>query len=326
VPGAFYCTWSEIFLAIPDFMGYMRTLKRSDWLKWWLGVAAPKFSDRKVEPIPELMAGDTDDTVTAYAATIARYENGHFTFDPPRTPLHALGTMLRSLFVDRPLQFEPDAPVYTSSPTTAKALFKQRKRWNSSRVELTGRFWPALGYHWALGLPVSIVKLLIARTILVGILAYALLPAVLWDAHVATAFLLGYLGNIVIFSVMTAFALLINNDVRYWRMALALPLAPAYQIVFNWLPGTVGVLSDVFLFGNKTGFAPEWTLRKGGSARVALLFRVRRALLLSIRALVRGDVPLGRFWLGWRETRWTPSGFEGWTTGKRRPILPPRDT
>ena len=26
-------------------------------------------------------------------------------------------------------------------------LFRQRKRWNSSRVELAGRFWNALGYH-----------------------------------------------------------------------------------------------------------------------------------------------------------------------------------
>jgi hypothetical protein len=28
-------------------------------------------------------------------------------------------------------------------------------------------------------------------------------------------------------------------------------------------------------------------------------------------------VPLGTFWFGWTETPWTPSGFEGWTTGKK---------
>jgi hypothetical protein len=28
-------------------------------------------------------------------------------------------------------------------------------------------------------------------------------------------------------------------------------------------------------------------------------------------------VPLGAFWFGWGETRWTPSGFDGWTTGKK---------
>ncbi len=323
VPGAFYCTWSEIFLAIPDFMGYMRTLQRKHWLGWWFGRAAPKFSNSRAQPIPELMAGDTDDTVTAYAATIARYENGHFNFDPPRTPLHALYYMLRSLFIDRPLQFEPDAHVFTSSPTTAKALFKQRKRWNSSRVELTGRFWPALGYHWSLGLPVTVVKMLIARGILVGVAAYLLVPTVLWNSYALTAFILGYVGNIITFSIMTVFALCINNDYRYWRMALALPFAPAYQFIFNWIPGTVGVTSDVLLFGNKTGFAPETTLVKGGSARLALLFRLRRAFLLAVRSVVKGDVPFGAFWFGWRETDWTPSGFAGWNSGKRKAIVPP---
>lgn len=325
VPGAFYCTWSEIFLAIPNFLAYAQTLRSRHFFAWWWGVRPPAFSESRTAPIPELMAGDTDDTVTAYAATIARYEGGHFTFDPPRTPLHALYYLLRAFFVDRALQFEPDAHVFTSSPTTVKALFKQRKRWNSSRVELAGRFWPLLGYHWALGLPVIVVKFLMGRAIIVGLVAYALIPVSVWRHHPLTGVVVGYLGNIVTFSLMTTFALLINGDFsRYWRMGLCLPIAPLYQLVFNWLPGTVGVLSDVLLFGNQTGFAPEWTLRKGGSVRIALLFRLRRATLLAVRAVLHGDVPLGTFWLGWRETRWTPSGFEGWTTGTRRRILPVR--
>lgn len=323
VPGAFYCTWSEIFLAIPAFLGYSRTLRTRHWLAWWLGAPAPRFSESTAAPIPELMAGDTDDTVTAYAATIARYEGGRFTLDPPRSPLHALYYLLRMVFVDRPLQFEPDAHVLTSSPTAMKTLFRQRKRWNSSRVELTGRFWPVLGYHWTLGLPVAIVKVLIARTILVGLAAYLLVPTALWQSHVGLGLLLGYAGNTALFTLMTALALLINNDFRYWRMLLGLPLAPLYQLVFNWLPGAVGVISDVLLFGNRTGFAPETTLVRGGSARVAMLFRLRRALLLAVRSVLRGDVPLGAFWFGWRETPWTPSGFEGWTSGKRRRIIPP---
>jgi hypothetical protein len=323
VPGAFYCTWSEIFLAIPNYLGYSRTLTSRDWWRWWRGVEAPKFSESKAAPIPELMAGDTDDTVTAYAASIARYENGHFNFDLPRTPLHAFYYMLRSLFVDRPLHFEPAAHVFTSSPVKMKTLFKQRKRWNSSRVELTGRFWPLLKFNWQLGLPVAVVKLLIARTILTGILAYFMLPAMLWRTSILTGFVFGYIGNIVTFSLMTFLALAINGDLRFWRMGLALPLAPLYQIVFNWAPGAVGVLSDVFLFGNQTGFAPEWTLKKGQSVRIALLFRIRRALALAVRSVVVGDVPLGWFWFGWGETPWTPSGFEGWTSGKRRRIVPP---
>ena len=80
----------------------------------------------------------------------------------------------------------------------------------------------------------------------------------------------------------------------------------------------------MLFFGNKTGFAPETTLVKGGSARIALLFRLRRAWLVAWRSLLHGDVPFGAFWWGWRETPWTPSGFEGWTTGKRRAILPDR--
>jgi len=326
VPGAFYCTWSELFLSIPPFMGYMRTLRRRDWFAWWLGRAPPKFSESEAAPLPELMAGDTDDTVTAYIATMARYVDGHFTFDPPGTPLRALLCMLSSLFVDRPLHFEPGAHVFTSSPTTVGALYRQRKRWNSSRVELTGRFWNALGYYWELGLPVTIVKLLIVRAVLVGIMAYFLIPAALWDAHVLTALVIGYWSNVILFSAMTLMALLINGDLRYWRMAFALPFAPAYHFFFNWVPGTVGVLSDLLLFGNRTGFAPETTLIKGGSARLALLFRLRRAGLLTLRSALVGDVPLGLFWFGWRETQWTPSGFEGWSTGKCRAILPPART
>jgi len=58
-------------------------------------------------------------------------------------------------------------------------------------------------------------------------------------------------------------------------------------------------------------------LMKGRCERIALMFRARRFLALSLRSLLRGDVPLGTFWLGWTETPWTPSGFEGWTTGKK---------
>jgi hypothetical protein len=323
VPGAFYCTWSEIFLAIPEFMAYSRTLRLRHWLGWWLGFAPPRFSESTQPALPELMAGDTDDTVTAFAATIARYEHGRFSFDPPRTPVHALCHLLVGLFIDRALQYEPEARVFTSSPTTPKTLFRQRKRWNSSRVELTGRFWPVLGYHWVLGLPVMVVKLLIARTISVGLLAYLAIPVLLWKLHPVSGLVIGYCCNLLVFAVMTLFALLINLDFRYWRLALGLPLAPAYQLLFNWLPGTVGVLSDVFLFGNRTGFAPEATLMRGGSQRIALLFRLRRALLLSVRAVVVGDVSLAASWLGWSETREAPSGFAGWTSGKRRSIVPP---
>jgi cellulose synthase/poly-beta-1,6-N-acetylglucosamine synthase-like glycosyltransferase len=325
VPGAFYCTWTSIFLEIPKFMGYLRTLRTAHWLRWWLGVEAPKFSETRAQPIPELVAGDTDDTVSAYTATLVRYEHGRFVFDPPRTPWHAFYYMLRGLLFDRAIKYEPEARVYTSSPTTIKALYKQRKRWNTSRIELTGRFWRALGYHWTLGLPAIIVKTSMARSLLLGVVAYLLLPALFADSRTLTLVVLAYITQVSMAFVLTFATLMMNGEFRYWRLLLALPLTPVYTLCFKWLPAAMGYIDDVFLFGNVTGFAPESTLIKGGSERIALTFRLRRALLLAARAVLVGDVPLGKFWLGWRETPWTPNGFEGFTSKKKpRSILPPR--
>jgi hypothetical protein len=324
VPGAFYCTWSEIFLAIPNYMGYQRTLEPGHYWRWWLGKQPPQFSESKAAPIPELVAGDTDDTVTAYTAIIARYkQGGGFTFDLPRTPLHALFYAVRGLLFDRPLQFEPEARVYTSSPTTVKALFKQRKRWNCSRLELTGRFWPSLGYHWTLGLPALIVKFFMARTVIFGALAYFVVPAFFWHTSLLTGVVLGYMCNVIVWGLMTVLTIAINAEMRYWPLVVGVPFAPMYQFVFNWLPCFVGLTADFFLFGNITGFAPETTLIRGGSERIALLSRVRRFFSLLMRSVVWGDVPFGRFWFGWHETPWTANGFEGFTTGKRRRTLPP---
>ncbi|HKO90419.1 MAG TPA: glycosyltransferase, partial [Polyangiaceae bacterium] len=325
VPGAFYCTWTSIFLEIPRFMGYLRTLRRSDWWRWWMGVAAPKFSQSRARPIPELVAGDTDDTVTAYTAAVARYENGRFTFDPPRTPWHAFVYMLHGLLIDRPIKYEPEARVYTSSPTTIKALFKQRRRWNTSRIELTGRYWRALGFHWTLGLPAIIIKTSMFRSLVLGVVAYLILPAFFFDSRTLTLILLAYFTQVLTASMLTFVTLLMNGETQYWRLAFALPLTPVYTLVFKWVPAAVGFVHDVFLFGNVTGFAPESTLIKGGSSRIALLYRLRRAALLATRSVLVGDVPFGKFWFGWGETQWTSSGFQGFTSKKKqRAILPPR--
>lgn len=323
VPGAFYCTWSEIYLAIPRFMGYIQTLKTRHFLAFWLGRHPPRYSESRAAPIPELVAGDTDDTVTAYTATIARYQNGSFSFDPPPTPLHALLYALRGLLIDRPIHFEPEARVFTSSPTTVSGLYRQRKRWNCSRVELTGRFWNALAYHWILGIPVMVVKFFLARTVVLGAIAYFIVPVFLWRSSLSTGLLIGYCCNLLVWGVMTVASLVISGEYRYWRLLLSLPFAPIYQILFNWLPCCIGVASDVLFFGNVTGFSPERTLIRGASTRIALLARVRRASALAVRSVVWGDVPLGKFWLGWHETPWTPNGFEGFTSKLRRSIVPP---
>jgi hypothetical protein len=263
------------------------------------------------------MAGDTDDTVSAYMAILARWEKGRFTVEPPRTPVHAFLYMLRALFIDRALRYEPEARVYTSSPTTIKALFKQRRRWNCSRIEVTGRFWRAMWFHWSLGLPAMSVMFLIAKYCLFGGFVYLRLPLALCKSTILTAFFLGYGCQLAGYSMLTLLALVFNGERRLWRLALALPISPLYAISFTYAPSVVGAVNDVLLFGNVTGFAPEWTLIRGGSSRIALAYRLRRALLLAVRAVRRGDVPWGAFWFGWSRTPYTPNGYEGWTTGKR---------
>jgi cellulose synthase/poly-beta-1,6-N-acetylglucosamine synthase-like glycosyltransferase len=233
--------------------------------------------------------------------------------------------MLRGMLLDRAIKYEPEARVYTSSPTTIKALYKQRRRWNTSRIELTGRFWRALGYHWHIGLPALIVKTSMARSLVIGVVAYFIVPALFWDSRALTLVLLAYTTQVFVTSLLTFATLSMNGEGQYWRLGFALPLTPVYTLVFRWLPAAVGYVNDVFLFGNVTGFAPETTLIKGGSARIALLYRVRRAFLLAVRSVVVGDVPFGRFWFGWRETKWTSNGFVGFTSKKKqRAIVPPR--
>jgi hypothetical protein len=316
--GVLYCIWTDIFLQGPRFMGFMRTLTITDWLKWWFGHAPPRFSTSTAKPIPELMVGDTDDTVSAFLAIAARWEDGRFTLDAPRTPLHALYYMLRSVFIDRALRHEPEARVYTSSPTTVLTLWRQRRRWNTARIEVTGRFTRSLRYHWDLGICTLGTLAMTARYIAVALYCYVQLPLAVMQGSAALRMAIGLGIQYAVYSVWTILALSMNGELRKnWRLLLAIPLAPAYTLVFAFFTTLSGIISDVFLFGNITKFAPETTLIQGRSTRIALLSRVRRAAVLLVRSVVYGDVPVGLFWLGWNETRWTPSGFLGWTTGKK---------
>lgn len=314
LPGALYCTWSSIFLSIPKFLGYSRTLERRHWWNWWRGIAPPMFSTSRAPELPELMAGDTDDTVTAYISTLTRYRDGRFIFDPPRTPIHALWDAIVALLIDRPLRYEPRAKVFTTSPMTFKSLFKQRKRWNSCRVELAGRLWPIFGYYWQIGLPMLSIKLAMAQSLVFGVVTYFVAPLFLWKAPFGLNLLFGYALVAGVWGLMVVLAMVINDDLKAWRLLLGIPLSPIYQFFMRWLPFAAGVTADVFLFGNRTGFAPETTMIKGNSVRVALMFRTKRAFSLAVRSVVKGDVPFGSFWFGWRETPWTPSGFEGFSS------------
>lgn len=319
IPGALYCTWTDLLVQAPHFMGFMQTLRIGDWLKWWIGHAPPKFSESSAPALPEALTGASDDTCIAFIASLASWRGGRLSFDAPRTPLHALGRFFFQYFIERSHDYEPEARVFTFTPSTIKGLFVQRVRWNSSRVECGGRFWRAFWYHWEIGLPVSAHIGLLLNTVFNVGLYYVVLPYyALGSSRAALGFLLGYSAQTIAYSLYTLMALALERDRRrYWRVLLCLPLASLHCIVINCAGCVVGVTKDVFLFGNTTKFAPEWTLMKGRCERIALMFRARRFLALSLRSLLRGDVPLGTFWLGWTETPWTPSGFEGWTTGKK---------
>lgn len=316
--GVLYCMWTSIFLEGPRFMGFMRTLRLRDWARWWVGLGAPKFSESKAAPIAELLAGDTDDTVSAFLAVIARWENGRFTLDAPRTPLHAAYFALRSFLFDRALRFEPEARVYTSSPTTLGSLWRQRVRWNTARIEVAGRFSRSFWFHWDLGVCAIGVVAMMMKYVFFGAFYYVAVPLALFQGSFLMRVGQSFAIQLSIYGLWTVMALLMNSELRKnWRLMLALPCAPMYTLVYSFWTTFTGVINDVFLFGNITKFAPETTLIKGDSRRVAVLARARRALVLSVRAVVYGDVPFGAFWFGWGETAWTPSGFLGWTSGKK---------
>lgn len=324
IPGALYCTWSELLVKAPYFMGFMQTLRIKDWLKWWAGHAPPKFSESKAPPLPEALTGASDDTCIAFIASLASWKDGKLSFDAPRTPLHALGRLFFQYFFERSHDYEPEARVFTYTPSTIKSLFIQRVRWNSSRVECGGRFWRAFWYHWEIGLPVSAHLALLLNTVFNVGFYYILLPYyALGSSRAVLGFMLGYAAQTIAYSLYTVMSLALERDrSRYWRVLLCLPVASAHIIAINCLGCVVGVTKDIFLLGNSTKFAPEWTLMKGRCERIALSFRIRRFVALALRSVLRGDVPLGWFWFGWTETPWTPSGFEGWTTGKKpRSIL-----
>ena len=315
--GVLYCMWTEIFLEGPRFMGFMKTLRPRDALLWWLGFGAPKFSESKAAPIAELLAGDTDDTVSAFLAIIARWDGRRFTLDAPRTPLHAAYYAVRSFFFDRALRFEPEARVYTSSPATLGTLWRQRVRWNTARIEVAGRFARSFWFHWDLGLCAIGVVAMMMKYVFFGVFYYLAVPFALLQGSFAMKVLEAFALQLSVYALWTTMALLMNSELRKnWRLLLALPCAPLYTLVYSFWTTYAGVMKDIFLCGNITRFAPETTLIAGGSGRVAVVARTRRALVLAVRAVVYGDVPFGLFWFGWGETPWTPSGFAGWSSGK----------
>jgi hypothetical protein len=328
VPGALYCCWSDLLVMAPYYMGFMRTVRLSHWLKWWAGHAPPKFSESKAPPSSEALTGASDDTCMAFLASMSTWKDGKLSLDAPRSPLHALARLFVSFFVERSHAYEPEARIYTFTPSTVKGLWVQRVRWNSSRFECTGRFLRGFMFHWEIAFPTLLHLSLVLHQVMRVLVYYCVLPLMcLGRGHFVLGFAYGYAFHVIEDILYTSIAFAMERDYRRcWRSAFCLPLTPLYTIVLSNLACAYGVTKDLLLFGNPTKFAPEWTLIKGDTARVALMFRVRRFMALTVRAALHNDVPFGAFWFGWRGTAWTPNGFEGWTTGVTPPATLPRRT
>jgi cellulose synthase/poly-beta-1,6-N-acetylglucosamine synthase-like glycosyltransferase len=320
--GALYCTWYEVLRVAPRYARFITTLRLRDWLRWWLGAPPPSFArvEASLEPLPEGLAGMGDDTWITWLAMASTWRDGRLSFDFPRTPLHALWATIVAYFA-RTFRYDPRARIFTRTPTTMRGLYKQRMRWNVSRIWTSQRWGLALWYALPVGLYARLEVLLNVGFNTVLILGVLVLPftraPTMW---IAVAFVIGA-GYFVLRLAGTLIALLVaEHPRRALRLMLAVPTSGIYHLLFNVLPTVDGFVRQVLGHGLNTGFTPEATLVVGGQSRIALGYRVQRALRLALRSVISGDVPLGWFWLGWSKTRWTPNGYEGWDRRRPKPI------
>jgi hypothetical protein len=320
--GALYCTWFAVAETAPRWARFMGDLRFFDWVKWWFGAAPPHFDLAATAPYPEAMTGMADDTWMSWLAYSARWDGDRLIFALPRTPAHAAWYGLMA-FVARPFRYDFLAKVYTTTPTTLKVLFKQRTRWNVSRIWAVQRWSMALLYHFSIGIPAFTEVVITSAFQVMVVIALILSPLAGPVPSMAPALFLlveiGYIGERVMATVLAMIA--DRDEPGQWKKLLALPLAGIFQMIFNVAATVNGFVRQVLGMGFNDGFAPESTLIAGNTARIALGYRVRRLYSLAWRSVTHGDVPLGWFWIGWRATAWTPNGYEGWTTGKRPPMV-----
>ncbi len=323
--GALYCTWFEIMEAAPHWAHFLRTLRLRDWFRWWLGAAPPRFDVSTIAPVPEAMTGMGEDTWISWLALTGRMIDGRVSLALPATPAHALWYALVSFFA-RPFRYDPRAKIYTTTPTTMRALFLQRMRWNVTRIWTVQCWGTGLLYHLTIGIPAIfdvVVSTAFQAMIVIGVVIAPFLGGHT-SAMAPAIFLTIELGYFIERTVSTCIGLVQDRDEKGgWKKLLALPFAGWFHLAFNVASTLVGFARQVFGNGYNDRFAPEESLVVGGTSRIALGYRIRRFYALAWRSVIHGDVPLGWFWLGWHATQWTPNGYEGWSTGVTPPIVKP---
>ena len=330
VSGALYCTWTQLHLEGPRFARYIKGLGWSDLGGWWLGNGPPPYRPSDHEADEASTIGPGDDTWISWIALGARWKGEILDFSLPATPWAALREVFRH-YIARPIVYEADGIVETTTPTTIRSLFRQRRRWNSSRIWLVQRRGLSLFFCWSVALFVLVDLGILMATQVLALNAFLLWPFAVRPTMWLPMMLSIHLFFIALQAKSTLLALLQSGGWREKALLLALPLSSLYHQVFNIGTLVVGTIEDVFGMGVNTGFAPEKSLIANGTGRIALAFRARRALGLAWRCVKKGDVPFGAFWFGWDETPWTKNGYAGWDQGGRpspagrttAPVRPP---
>jgi len=319
VLGQLFCTWSDVMIQAPRFMGYLQTIKNSDWIKWWFGVEPPKFSDYTGESLPQALCGNTDDTSIAMIVNMCWWNNGKLSWDFPATPLHSFCRMLKDIFIERVQDHESRAKVNTFMPPAMKGLWAQRVRWFSCRPETNGRFWRSFQFNWSVAIPFYLnLSQLISPTISI-VFFYVILPFVVWShwSVITWSIYLFVIAYVTQFWYLFMVWIFDEKRSQFTHLIITyfIPTTRFYQIIFFHFTMFVGVFQDVCWNGCNVKFYTSKTLIDSRASRIAIAYRVRRFFNCLWRSIRYGDIEFGSFWWSWQAyPKYNlTNGFTGWT-------------
>jgi len=319
--GQLYVSWSDMIITAPKFMGWLETIKYSDYIKWWFGKSLPKFSEYDGEEIPQALCGNTDDSSLAVFVAMSHWgKNGKLSWDPPPTPLHSFVRFIFDSFIERIQGFEQSAKVYTFTPPTLKSLFSQRKRWMACRVETSGRFFKGFLFYWSIAIPFYGDYLRCVYWSFHAVVFYMLLPFLAWhDKSVLDGlmfiYMITYTMQFLYLFMVWFFEEKKEQFTHLFLTAIFIPITHVFMFVFYSMTTFVGVCEDIFLNGCNVKFYPTRTLIASRAQRIAILYRIRRFVSCCWRSITKGDIPLGWFWISWyaKPEYNLTNGFTGWT-------------